>query len=1204
MADPCVFSYTNKNGELITFKTKGELAKAFHEGLLDEFIRDGKITSSSTKKLFLKPKEDMPQDVSDKILSDVDNIISKNKDKEPSVVAIKVNEFLRKNKDYNSSSDKSKLDIEKAAMDKVGVPQKKAASRGRLLGALDEFVNISTEDKLGIISRVRELSKNASLEVVKELRELGVSGKISANKVIKIVGMASRVNWLNEKSASSFVDSMSKILSDAEYDKKVDDVKSINSSARKKIKGYRDKELSNMVREFLSIDPNRVSDIDSHLEKANKIKEALTGFTVFKGNLKERHQINKLELSEYIKETKQQIENDIYEAKKTNFEEATGLKSDDLSLDEINKMLFSAEQEVDIAPVRPQIEKSIDSFLSIIDSSVDFASDMFDKSTSEILKKIKGIDRSLLSDKDLLLLVNSLSDIAVNGKSNTIDLFLSRYNGVAKAKEIFDSGLKGHARKLFFSEVIGRTWDENVSSIPQVGDAIFRSYEKSKDFLVSAGFVDIQKGINDSMRDAGDIMHQYALKHLKTKPNGEEFNSEFNKTERTFAGLLGRFRNGNEELDFKNNKSLIEQSIEMLKKGSKSEIKKAAIYEEVYNKLVKDSNNYEDVKSKTDKHNLSAVEDMVKAHESLFEEKSDAVLKYYNTVLEKENGYISRAFAKMEDVEIREEAWSDSYSAPERERVYNKKAGVFNKRMDINRLPENKYIDNNFESFNERALRSGLIDSRTAGHIAAMDAFLSSDSYKKMMPIKEGNLLSNRMKKFVKLHRGADVNFKNVDQKVLNNIIDNVNRNSSVIALGSLKQIPKQTVSVITNTIVNAGGIDLQHALSKDWNDMLNRSGYDISQRGVHSSAEFAKIEKLYETHESSVLGNIGKGAKYLQDIQMKWFLAKPDNYVARASWISYYKKGLKKKGMSTDIDPKTHDIDRDSALYAQEMVDSQQNVSDPMLQGDLFTRKDLMAKFIRTTLFPLSKFGLNQKTRMYNDIIILSGKEATKQDKARAKRSLAGLIVEQLVFRGVSVASSALMSSVYHNIFYDDKMDEEEFDEMLKKKVTSQLRSTVNDFVSPLPATDYPTEFMSYMVSEAIQDQFEISGNDRLDMKPYMSRDYLDKFGSFGIIGKSIETTADVTKMLITEKNDKGRELNANAVNKIRAVSPFVVASQFGLVPVEFREAGMEFVKFAQKETVRKKLDEKSIFGDKPKSIFGNKQESLFNDKSESIFE
>ena len=130
----------------------------------------------------------------------------------------------------------------------------------------------------------------------------------------------------------------------------------------------------------------------------------------------------------------------------------------------------------------------------------------------------------------------------------------------------------------------------------------------------------------------------------------------------------------------------------------------------------------------------------------------------------------------------------------------------------------------------------------------------------------------------------------------------------------------------------------------------------------------------------------------------------------------------MKEKGVdifSPNFDWKTHEVDIDAGDFAQQQVDRQQNVSSSQLQGQVFNTKNLYARMGVKALLPFSNFLLNQKSRMYSDILTASNSSNTKEERATAMRSLAGLAVETAVFNSIGLtltqmaaAASAKLSS------------------------------------------------------------------------------------------------------------------------------------------------------------------------------------------------
>lgn len=109
--------------------------------------------------------------------------------------------------------------------------------------------------------------KEISQQLVKDIRELESTGKITPTQAINMISKFNKVNMLNEVSVSNFVDYMTKVFADAEYDNKIKVAKGKLKNARKNINtkiGIADG-LVGPLQKLFSINPELIP--ESYLEK-------------------------------------------------------------------------------------------------------------------------------------------------------------------------------------------------------------------------------------------------------------------------------------------------------------------------------------------------------------------------------------------------------------------------------------------------------------------------------------------------------------------------------------------------------------------------------------------------------------------------------------------------------------------------------------------------------------------------------------------------------------------------------------------------------------------------------------------------------------------------------------------------------------------------------------------------------------------------
>jgi len=721
--------------------------------------------------------------------------------------------------------------------------------------------------------------------------------------------------------------------------------------------------------------------------------------------------------------------------------------------------------------------------------------------------------------------------------------------------------------------------------------------------MKAMGFDKIQKGATIAEMKVNQSFSKYSNKYLETSPNKQGFNTEYNNTERTFLAMAKRFTPGQETDDFFRNKSLIEQSIAVLSEGSDLEKKSAEIQKEVYEKLFKNSVSKEDVISKADKINSNAVSDMSSYHKENFIGNADSALKYYNTVLTEDENYNTIKYSRLsgEKNTIDSDGF-DSAIVNKESKVYDKKTGVFNELNNPATLRKGTYINTMFEVNNEQAMKSALIDANTAGDIQSLKAFVYSDYFKYIIQNKrDRDLFIDRLKTFVDIKRGR--NYPPIGKEeisFINKATRTISRIGSVKVLGGIMQLPKQTVSVGASTLINSGRLSVVDAFDPKWNDFINNSGYEIATRGIHSSSDFVAIQDILRSVENSKVKQTLDKLEKVQGVYLKWFLAKPDVFIAKASWISYYKEGLKKQGINPDgIDISSHKINDDAAFYAQRQVDRQQNVSDTALEGKWLTSKDPSAELSRAVLLPFAKFALNQKSRMYSDFHTVFNKNATSGDRSVALKSLVALSAEQAIFRAISTGISVGIYSGVSALMGHEESEEDK-DKRIKKTIENQLRSSVADYGSPLPFLDYPTQYAAGKLVNGIQDLAGVEKDSKLNLVPYMDMGYADRFGMYGVVAKGGNDLYNFQNLAWTGKyteNGEEKELSIDKQNALRIASAGNLMYHLGFLPSEFNVAFKDLEKISKKEDTSNEggrlfKNKKSLFSGG--SLFKNKK-SLF---------
>ena len=960
-----------------------------------------------------------------------------------------------KKTDWYSNTDDIQREKALRQLDKsLGVKQKSAPSVAKTLGTAKDKVTINERVALReLIQReVRAAREGAKSE--KDIRKAinnivtvtmaKMTGKIKPAQVRSLVKRALTMNLSNPVMAERFINYVEKVAKDSAYEGKLQ----LAYKARKRFKKLskspsQQHELKNTAKDFSSIDPLLVEDIDAYIEKAEMLKAALTSTRVIKDEVKYRDVSGVNAINEFTSkalEQQEQMRKNAMEIEFSDLFEANILNSD-MSIvemmDIIDGISRSTQQTIkNENNIREQVKNAFEAYASIIEHIVKTNTDPLtgeDYDMSKAQRKAVGslidLDIDSLSLQELFQVVDLISNFTVNNAVGNIESVANLLEGRKSAEDF--SSKHGSSMKM---NVVGRGYARTFMSLTMLMDNVFASTRKSIDFFKMSGLGGFVRGANYAQRVAEKTLDRFAAKFGKTKPNGESFNTAKNTYERGMYGFLLRNTPGTPTqmaAEFRRRVRLIEDSITYLnsKNSTVEEKKKGVIYKELYIKLgVGDiDSSIETITKAVAKDNVEAVQWWVNEWSNHYGDLKDVTSSVYNRDLGSDMNYTTDTFKKSGGVA--EDISSDIEGAfvGGNGNVYHKEAGVLMESTNPSILPKGRVIDLDFDSNNYIAMESALVDINTAAEIKKLIGFMNSESFNDIFNADDRDMIRKRITQYVLRKRKKEMSSEHV-HKVQSQVLNTFAKASTALALGSIAQLPKQTLSVIANTIINAGTIDfrLTDAFDKNINDWLDNSGMPISRRGVEADValDFAnKNLKKYTQGKKKAMDVVDT----LSSFWLKKFLANPDRTVARASFVTYYKVNLKKRGKSTDVNFK-EPMDQDAADYAQHMVDRQQNISDTDMAGDFFTSKGNYANIVRKFFFPFANFIMNQKSRMYSDFRTILSKTNTAEDKISSVRSLAGLATEMVVFHAVSMTIRSGLKGLA-NMITGYEPEEEDYD-------------------------------------------------------------------------------------------------------------------------------------------------------------------------------
>lgn len=1017
----------------------------------------------------------------------------------------------------------------------VGKPKKKQVT-------VDEMAAL--KDQIKLEARAAREAKgdfNTKRKMIADaINKMATEGKITTKKAEAIVKRASRLNVDSEVSVNKFIDYVSKVFADAEYASKL----STGNALRNKIKSVsKNKDKSANLRDlgvkFSEIDPSMVEDIEQYNTIAKKIFESINGSTL-KGGVKFADIVKVSDVSDYINDAIEKQNKEILNNKIAEMSELLGIE---ITEDEYFMLMESINND-EALPKKYKdgaIRKAFDVYSAIINQMVDTGVDpitgediSIDDSKKKVVRKFMDMDLNILSDKEALAAIDSLLNFIQNGSTAKMDAVYSRNLGEQKAVRLDKKNFKSSKIKKYFSEGLGQFLVEQFTPLDIVMERMFKGVEKAGDFMFEAGISALKKGKSLAQSLNNKIVDKYFNTFYKSTPNGQAFNTIFNTVERGMTAHMMRTMPGTESeinTEFKKKKSLLEQSIANLNKGNDNHKKLADVYAEVYDKLLKDSDNYDDVVKKADPKNVEAVEFWQNEWANKYGDLSDLSESIYNKTLGRDLNYTPlkvSSIGKEQQIDDNSDElnrFSMSFHS-NNQTTYQRETGVLMKPTLDDKLPSESFIDLSFDSNNANSMYDALVDLNTANAVRQISGFFNSDSFKNIVPnIDDRKILKGRVNLFIRNIRNKNPYDNDEFAKAIRGL-QNLAALGAGRALAGPTQALKQTIPVIANTIVNAGSIDLAAPFNEAKTNFINNSGYAIANRSAASINQIETLNKLSNKVSVSLPSKIADPLLQLNEVQLKLFLQKPDAYVARAAWMTYYEKSLKQQGIDTkSIDYATHELNDKAADYAQRQVDRQQNISDMDLAGKFVGSKNALAQFVNKTIMPFSSFRINQSARLGSDWAALTSKISTKEDKVIAARSLGGFFVELATFRAVSATISVVLASLAALISgkEDDEEDREKlFDTIIKGATTS----SIIDIVSFLPYMDGIFQAGISKSLDVAQDMLEVEDADKFPFYNPREKSVLEGLGMLGIAGQRATELIELIDVAYTRdyKDDFGR--------------------------------------------------------------------------------
>jgi len=1129
---------------------------------------------------------------------------------------------LQESKEYAEADDIQKENLVRATRKEFGLKEKAAPSVNRLLGKLKDIAKVTISEKAGLVKQIKDTAKGArqsiqewkkqTQDLTDELKELEKSGKITLKQQTTILDKFGKVNIFSEKSIGRFTDYMTKVFADANYKEKLSNARK-NLSSIKKLSKNEEKngDLRALGTEFAKIDPSIVENIDKYNDLSSKIKDAIDGSKIRKANVKFAETVDIEKATEYIEKTLEEQEVKLREEKIAELQDLIGVDAKEFSAEEIDALLESDKDlsKDDIKIVRATIEKGFKVYSSIVKEMVRTGEDpftgeevSFDKKQKDIIERFMDIDPNKIEDpKEALRTVDSLINFIQNKSTAGMLRPIAEYEAIKGGDEAITKGLKAIRIRKYFSEKLGRALGQKTTTLPVLGEKMFKGVNRSLEFEDLVGISDLINNSSKAESETNVIAKDYIKEFYQRKANGEAYNSAYNDIERGVLAHITRNVIGLESRRkkvFDKRKQEVLDTAELLSsKGNESEQEIAKLIKKAYDKVLDGSENIKDAKSKADINNAEGVDYWVNQWSKRYEELADLSLNFYNKVLGKDLGYtpdkVIKLQDKREDVDL--EDTKSQFFANTDEILYDKKSGTLMDKQEDRTIPKDMYIDFSFDKKNGNAISDALTDLYTAFDISKVGAFLKSDNFKKIIPSsKDANLYDKRIKKFVKITR-RKTPFQNDEVSDLIKRADRLAKLGVTMSLASGRQPFIQSIPVMVSTAINAGGVNPIIGFEPKYNKWLQDLGYAVSNRGVESQGQLESMNKLLEKAAEMPREKALKFIEKIQDKSLKLLLVEGDVAVAKAAFKAYYEQSLKQQGKEyKNIDYSDHEPNKKAANYAQRMVDRQQNISNSALAGDLFTNESSASKIFIKMLMPFSSFRMNQSARLGSDLTTLEyWNTSTKEDKIIALKSIAGYTAEAATYRALQIGAALLFNSIASSIMgKDNEKEDKKTKENLYK---GAAQGAFVDTFSPIPLADPFTQDALAYSAEELQDIIDIPEKDKVKLFESKEQSALKMLGTYGIPITKAKEIYDLGKLAYTREykdkyGNKKKISEKDAENLKVFIGPLIGVTVVGAFSPDVSAITRKAIKSSQtkktgisKEELKKKRPEiyKRIYGD-----------------------
>jgi hypothetical protein len=719
--------------------------------------------------------------------------------------------------------------------------------------------------------------------------------------------------------------------------------------------------------------------------------------------------------------------------------------------------------------------------------------DNFSDSEKEVIKDLMNTDPKLLNEGESLLFTNVLTNIIDNNNFNGSRVISDIGAATKKIKSL--EKISDLVRK----NIKGRWYVERFFSKPMILDAMTKTLKASRELSKYTNFDNIMNKSAEAKTKWQQYIKRYNDIIKKYKKKGIDLNSAESDYRRGIINNVFQFLNHESNIaamdkEFQERLLDVVSDIEKHRKAQddksvigKENKFKADLIEKALNSLGINSNmgfkEAYDIISKKYPGEVELVEEskrtfadnleMFKANTEIGNNKQ--FKEYYNYGPTK----VHNTNRKESDIA---ESGKTTFT---KESLSRKQVGSSIARTGKG---DTSVWDYNFDNISSRVLLEQLLDSHIQRETIITQKILDSDEAKEIIGADNIEIIKNAI--IDKLNEDYYTTpVDNAVNKDIGKFFLGLNKRYVQVLLGSANQFLKQYVGVITDAMFQVGLNNWSKAVvvsvkkAETTKRLLDRFpigerlretpafSYDISDKELERSTIDVRnpltklVSKTLEA-EGNLNKSWGEGIMY----SLKW----ADNRAAVHTWLAAYgkyiidEKNKKQQVRYSAIPFKFEDIDweaeasnsnQDAANYAEQVVSRTQYISDPSLGAKALKSRNIGDVIIKSMLFPLATFTINNKNRIITDI---ANVRTDKGAKGRIAGYIAGIAMYNAGLLGLKEMGEAAAESIAESLgFSGDKDDEDD-----SKKFEKWWKDVVMEMT--FGGIEIPEVTLKYMINTA----------------------------------------------------------------------------------------------------------------------------------------